>query len=89
MTLFDYENKDAIGTVYSVDTGTILVTVSDDEQLRIVQVNHLVALRSSKAGQHLIGLINKITRKTLAEAIEPKSNTQKTGPFSNYHGPVG
>ncbi|MCH7499060.1 MAG: ATP-binding protein [Nitrospinae bacterium] len=71
MTLFDYESKDAIGTVYSVDTGTVLVTVSDEEQLRIVQVNHLVALRSSKAGQHLIGLINKITRKILAEAIEP------------------
>ncbi len=76
MTLFDYEDEDAIGAVYSVDTGTVLVSVSDAEKLCIVQVNHLVALRSSKAGQHLIGLINKITRKTLAEAIEVEGDSK-------------
>ena len=70
MTLFNYRNEEAIGTVYSVDTGIVIVTVSDVEHLRSLQVNHLVALRSSNAGQHLIGLINKITRKTLAEAID-------------------
>ena len=73
MTIFDYKNEDAIGTVYSVDTGTVIVTVSDFEHLRSLQVNHLVALRSSKAGQHLIGLINKITRKTLVEAVDEDS----------------
>lgn len=74
MTLFDYEDKDAIGAVYSVDTGTVLVSVSDEEKLRTVQVNHLVAIRSSKAGQHLIGLINKITRKTLTETMEQEED---------------
>ncbi len=69
-TLFDYDAKDAVGGVYSVDTGTVLISVRDVDRLRSLQVNHLVALRSSKAGQHLIGLINKITRKTLAEAVD-------------------
>ena len=73
MTLFDYQNEEAIGTVYSVDTGTVIVSVSDVEHLRSLQVNHLVAVRSSKVGQHLIGLINKITRKTLVEPIDQDS----------------
>ena len=78
MTLFDYESKDTIGTVYSVDTGTVIVTVCDEDRLRSVQVNHLVALRSSKVGQHLIGLINKITRKTLQEINEKDSEEETT-----------
>lgn len=65
MAIFDYMAKDAIGAVYSVDTGTVLVSVSDLDALRKMQVNHLVVLRSSRAGQHLIGLINKIMRKAL------------------------
>lgn len=65
MAIFDYKTGDAIGNVYSVDTGTVLVSVSDLNALRKMQVNHLVVLRSSRAGQHLIGLINKIMRKAL------------------------
>ncbi len=60
MPIFDYNAEDAIGSVYSVDTGTVLVNVSDHDALRRMQVNHLVVLRSSRAGQHWIGLINKI-----------------------------
>jgi hypothetical protein len=65
MPIFDYKNEESIGSVYSVDTGTVLVSVSNLEALRKLQVNHLIVLRSSRAGQHLIGLINKIMRKTL------------------------
>lgn len=68
MAIFDYTTEDAMGTVYSVDTGTVLVSVSDLNALRRLQVNHLVVLRSSRAGQHLIGLINKIMRKALVGA---------------------
>jgi len=65
MSIFDYSSEDAIGSVYSVDTGTVLVAVSNSDELRRMQVNHLVVLRSSRAGQHLIGLVNKIMRKAL------------------------
>lgn len=65
MPIFDYKIDDAIGSVYSVDTGTVLLSVSNIDALRRMQVNHLVVLRSSRAGQHLIGLINKIMRKAL------------------------
>lgn len=70
MPIFDYNAEDAIGSVYSVDTGTVLVSVSDLDALRRMQVNHLVVLRSSRAGQHLVGLINKIMRKALVRANE-------------------
>ncbi|RLB89390.1 MAG: ATPase [Deltaproteobacteria bacterium] len=70
MPIFDYNAEDAIGSVYSVDTGTVLVNVSDHDALRRMQVNHLVVLRSSRAGQHLIGLINKIMRKALVGVNE-------------------
>jgi len=65
MSIFDYSNEESIGSVYSVDTGTVLVSVSNLDALRKLQVNHLIVLRSSRAGQHLIGLINKIMRKAL------------------------
>ena len=65
MAIFDYNNDEAIGSVYSVDTGTVIVSVTNVDALRTLQINHLVVLRSSRPGQHLVGLINKIMRKAL------------------------
>lgn len=67
MALFRFENDSAIGTVFSVDTATLIVKVEELDKLRRLQVNHLVAIKSSKAGQHLIGIINRITRKASGE----------------------
>lgn len=78
MPIFDYNADDAIGSVYSVDTGTVLVSVSDIDALRRMQVNHLVVLRSSRAGQHLIGLINKIMRKALVGVSENEQDGDET-----------
>jgi hypothetical protein len=72
MPIFDYKNEESIGSVFSVDTGTVLVSVTDIDALRKLQVNHLIVLRSSRAGQHLIGLINKIMRKALVDVTEDK-----------------
>ncbi len=63
MAIFKFEDDTSIGTVFSVDTATIIVKVAELDKLRKLQVNHLVAVKSSKAGQHLIGIINRITRK--------------------------
>lgn len=67
MAIFKFEEATTIGTVFSVDTSTIIVKVEELEKLRRLQVNHLVAVKSSKAGQHLIGIINRITRKVTDE----------------------
>jgi len=63
MAIFKFEDETSIGTVFSVDTTTIIVKVDELDKLRKLQVNHLIAVKSSKAGQHLIGIINRITRK--------------------------
>ena len=67
MAIFNFTDNQAIGTVFSVDTTTVIIKVQELEKLRKLHVNQLVAIRSAKAGQHLIGLINRITRKASDE----------------------
>lgn len=70
MSFLTYNDDEALGHVQSVDTATVIVRVDDVEALRSLQVNRLVALQSSRAGHHLIGIIQKITR----TAVEEKSS---------------
>lgn len=62
MGIFDYQDTDALGTVISVDTATVVVRVADVDTLRRMQVNRLVVLQSSRAGEHLVGIVQKIVR---------------------------
>lgn len=64
MNIFEYTPEELLGTVESVDTSTVIVKVENDDKLRGLQVNHLVSIQSSKIGQHLIGLVSKIIRKS-------------------------
>lgn len=79
MAIFKFEEDKSIGTVFSVDTSTIIVKVEELEKLRKLQVNHLVAVASSKAGQHLIGIINRITRKVSDENKPDNSVSEDLG----------
>lgn len=63
MSIFNFEGQNPIGKVQSVDTSTIVVHVDESDLLSKLQVNHMVVIRSSKLGQWLIGLVNKIMRK--------------------------
>ncbi|WLG85172.1 ATP-binding protein [Pseudomonas cucumis] len=65
MPLFNFADHEALGSVSSVDTNTVIVEVADIELLRRLQVNRLAVLQSSKPGQHLIGLITQVTRKKI------------------------
>ncbi len=64
MSIFEYTPEELLGTVESVDTATVIVRVDNDDKLRGLQVNHLISIQSSKIGQHLIGLVSKIIRKS-------------------------
>lgn len=72
MTILNYDDGETFGRVQSVDTATVVVRVDDVETLRTLQVNRLVALQSSRAGQHLVGIIQKITR----TAVEQKARVR-------------
>jgi hypothetical protein len=76
MTILAYTDDEALGRVRSVDTATVVVAVDDVERLRKLQVNRLAALQSSRPGQHLIGIIQKITRTAVAS-----KNTAPTVPL--------
>jgi hypothetical protein len=83
MAIFNFDDSQAIGTVFSVDTATVIIKVQELEKLRKLHVNQLVAIRSAKAGQHLIGLINRITRKASEEENPVESNLGLSGfPFT-------
>ena len=62
MGICNYNDTDALGKVSTVDTGTVIVRVDDVEKLRRLQVNRLVCLHSSKPGEHLVGVVQKIVR---------------------------
>ena len=75
MSIFKYDDADALGRVKSVDTAIVIVHVADVERLRKLQVNRLAVLQSSRPGQHLIGIIQKITR----NAVEAKEIGETEG----------
>jgi hypothetical protein len=79
MAIFNFDDSQAIGTVFSVDTATVIIKVQELEKLRKLHVNQLVAIRSAKAGQHLIGLINRITRKASDEENPGESDLGLSG----------
>ena len=60
MGIFNFDEMQAFGKVQSVDTATVIVQVEDTAQLSKLQVNHMVAIRASKVGQVLIGMVSKI-----------------------------
>ena len=51
MGIFPFDEMSPLGRVQSVDTANVIVCVEDPLQLSQLQVNHLVAIRSSKTGQ--------------------------------------
>jgi DNA helicase HerA-like ATPase len=67
MSIFNYSDDEALGNVISVDTGVVIVEVTDVDKLKSLQVNRLVVLQSSKPEQFLIGLIEKLVRKKIFE----------------------
>ncbi len=79
MRIFNFDDSQAIGTVFSVDTATVIIKVQELEKLRKLHVNQLIAIRSAKAGQHLIGLINRITRKAADDESSVESDLGLSG----------
>ena len=84
MSIFKYNDTDALGRVKSVDTAIVIVHVADVERLRKLQVNRLAVLQSSRPGQHLIGIIQKITR----NAVEAKEISDVEGDEDDFKIPT-
>lgn len=75
-TIFAFNDDDALGVVRAVDTASVVVGVDNLELLRKMQVNRLVVLQSSKAGQFLIGIVQRIVRDApTAKEVEQEEET--------------
>ena len=76
MSLFDFEkgSEEKVGVVESVDTANIVIKIENEEKLKKMQVNQLVVIQSSKIGQHLIALVNKIMRNSCIESVDEQNN---------------
>ncbi len=61
-TLLFSGSIEPLGAVVTVDTASVVIRVTDVDTLRSVQVNSLVWLRSSRPGQALVGVVQRITR---------------------------
>ena len=61
--IFDYNRKEIIGLINSVDTGMSTAIINDDNILSQLQVNQLLAVQSPKSGRFIIAMIIKIYRK--------------------------
>ncbi|WP_157879190.1 ATP-binding protein [Pararhodospirillum photometricum] len=62
VSLFHLRDGDAFGSVLTVDTGSVVVQVFDNETLRRLHVHRPVLLQG-RPGRSLIGIITRITRK--------------------------
>lgn len=51
MPIFDFTEAEALGRIIAVDTAVVVVRIDDLDRLRRVQVNRLVAIRSSRRGR--------------------------------------
>lgn len=71
--IFDYDKKEIIGLINSVDTGMSTAIINDDNTLSKLQVNQLLAVQSPKSGRFIIAMIIKIYRKASNEDDETES----------------
>lgn len=77
MDFFEFRDEECIGSVLTVDTGSVLVQVMDPDALRRLQVNRPVLVQS-RPGRNLIGIITRITRKIQSPA-ENGEQTEDAG----------
>lgn len=74
MGIFNFDTMQSFGCVQSVDTATVVINVTNVSLLSKLQVNHLIAIRATKVGQVLIGMVSKIMRKFNVLALDGEEN---------------
>ena len=76
-----------MGVERGVDTSTVVIKVENDDKLRGLQVNHLISIQSSRVGQHLIGLVSKIIRKSAySDSTTDMGSHPAGGPAVHHQG---
>lgn len=58
----NFEDKDQLGRVVTVDTSRVLISVGEHEQMTSIAVGNLIAINGRTANEFLIGIIERVTR---------------------------
>ncbi|HFC8539974.1 TPA: ATP-binding protein [Neisseria lactamica] len=58
----NFEAKDQLGRVVTVDTSRVLISVEEHEQMTSIAVGNLIAINGRTANEFLIGIIERVTR---------------------------
>ena len=58
----NFEDKDQLGRVVTVDTSRVLISVEEHEQMTSIAVGNLIAINGRTANEFLIGIIERVTR---------------------------
>ena len=72
--ILNFDPKNPLAKIASVDTGTTIAIVVDELQLSALQVNQLISIDSPHSGRHIIGMIIKLSRKSLLNDDEEESD---------------
>ena len=78
MAILNFKDEESLGKTIAVDTATVTVRIDQLERLKRLQVNRLTALRSARAGQHLIGIVSRILRRA---SDDPESEVEQEQPL--------
>lgn len=69
--MFKFEENDILGCIDAVDTASVVIQIRDEDKLQRLQVNRLIAIQSSRSGEALIGVVQRISR-----SIDPKAELE-------------
>ena len=58
----NFEDKDQLGRIVTVDTSRVLISVEEHEQMTSIAVGNLIAINGRTANEFLIGIIERVTR---------------------------
>lgn len=58
----NFEAKDQLGRVVTVDTSRVLISVEEHEQMTSIAVGNLIAINGRTANEFLIGIIERVTQ---------------------------
>ena len=58
----NFESKDQLGRVVTVDTSRVLISVEEHKQMTSIAVGNLIAINGRTANEFFIGIIERVTR---------------------------
>jgi hypothetical protein len=79
--VLQFEEKDIIGRVASVDTSRVYINVDNHTLLTRISVSNLIAVQGATLQEFLIGITERVTRQVAEEAILSEEDEQGNIPI--------